>query len=124
MYAKGDYLKVEFRDEQSGESEWMWVQVESDDPALRVVFGTLDSEPLVCTDLRLGQQIAVGYDTIRDHRTPASFKPVSRPTCLSCSPSASGTILWAGRPQARTPPARKPMQRCSRTRRSVRANHK
>jgi len=76
MYAPGDYPKVEFRDEQSGEVEWMWVKVERDDPALRVVFGMLDSEPIVCTDLRLGQELAVGYDNIRDHRTPASFKPV------------------------------------------------
>lgn len=75
MYAKGDYVKVEFRDEQSGEVEWMWVKVESDDPAFRIVFGALDSEPIVCTDLRLGQQLAVSYDNIRDHRTPTSFKP-------------------------------------------------
>jgi uncharacterized protein YegJ (DUF2314 family) len=76
MYAKGDYVKVEFRDDQSGESEWMWVRVDSDDPNARVVFGTLDSEPIVMTDLRLGQELAVSYDNIRDHRTPASFKPV------------------------------------------------
>ena len=77
MYALGDYLKVEFRDEQSGESEWMWVrvQVQSDDPARRVVFGTLDTEPIVMTDLRLGIELAVSYDNIRDHRTPASFRP-------------------------------------------------
>ena len=76
MYAAGDYIKAEFRDEQSGEAEWMWVRVESDDPARRVVFGTLDSEPIVSTDLRLGMQLAVSYDNIRDHRTPASFEPV------------------------------------------------
>jgi uncharacterized protein YegJ (DUF2314 family) len=76
MYEPGDYIKVEFHDEQHGEAEWMWVKVENDDPVRRVVFGTLDSEPLVCTDLRLGQQLAVSYDTIRDHRTPASFRPV------------------------------------------------
>lgn len=76
MYAPGDYLKVELRDEQTGEAEWMWVRVESDDPALRVVFGTLDSESVVCAALRLGQQLAVSYDNIRDHRTTASFNPV------------------------------------------------
>jgi hypothetical protein len=43
MYAKGDYLKV---DETPGESEWMWVSVERDDPASRIVFGTLGSEPI------------------------------------------------------------------------------
>ena len=75
MYAPDDYIKVEFRDEQSGESEWMWVRVQSDDPTRRVVFGTLDSEPVLMTDLRLGMELAVSYDNIRDHRTPASFKP-------------------------------------------------
>jgi hypothetical protein len=76
MYATGDYIKAEFRDEQSGESEWMWVKVQSADDALRVVFATLDSEPIVCTDLRLGIELAVSYDNIREHRTPASFNPV------------------------------------------------
>lgn len=73
MYTKGDYVKVEFRNER--EAEWMWVRVDNDDPSQRVVFGTLDSEPIVMTDLRLGQQLAVSYENIRDHRTLASFKP-------------------------------------------------
>jgi uncharacterized protein YegJ (DUF2314 family) len=76
VYAAGDYLKVEFRDEQSGESEWMWVRVQRDDPGMRIVFGVLDSEPVVMTDLRLGAQLAVSYDNIREHRPPASFNPV------------------------------------------------
>lgn len=76
MYAAGDYIKAEFRDDGTGESEWMWVRVESEDAGLRVVFGTLDSEPIVCSTLRLGQQLAVSYDNIRDHRTPASLDPV------------------------------------------------
>jgi len=76
MYAQGDYIKAEFRDEQSGESEWMWVKVDSDDPENRVVFGRLDNEPVVSADLRLGMQLAVSYDNIRDHRTPASFNKV------------------------------------------------
>lgn len=75
MYAPGDYIKAEFRDETTGESEWMWVHVQSSDDAQRIVFGTLDSEPIAMTDLRLGQELAVSYDNIRDHRTPASFKP-------------------------------------------------
>ena len=73
MYARGDYIKAEFKDDRSGESEWMWVRIESDDPENRVVFGTLDNEPLVSTDLRLGMQIAISYDNIREHRTPASI---------------------------------------------------
>jgi uncharacterized protein YegJ (DUF2314 family) len=76
MYAKGDYLKVEFKDERSGESEWMWVRVDCDDPDKRIVFGTLDSEPIAMTDVHLGQELAVSYDNIRDHRTAASFNKV------------------------------------------------
>jgi hypothetical protein len=76
MYAAGDYIKAEFRDDRSGESEWMWVRVQSNDPEKRVVFGTLDNEPVIGGDLRLGMQIAVSYDNIRDHRTPASFGQV------------------------------------------------
>lgn len=76
VYAAGDYIKAEFRNEEAGESEWMWVRIHNDDPNLRVVFGTLDSEPIVCTDLRLGMQLAVSYDNIREHRTAISFNPV------------------------------------------------
>ena len=76
MYAVGDFLKVEVRDEQSGDSEWMWLRVENDDPERRVVFGVLDSEPIVNRALRLGMQLAVSYDNVREHRTPASFDPV------------------------------------------------
>jgi hypothetical protein len=36
---------------------------ESDDES-RIVFGTLDSEPVVMTDMRLGQELAIR----RDHR--------------------------------------------------------
>jgi uncharacterized protein YegJ (DUF2314 family) len=73
-YQPGDYVKAEFRDEQTGESEWMWVKVSSSVDSLRVVFGQLDNEPIVHTDLRLGQELAVSYDNIRDHRTPRSFE--------------------------------------------------
>jgi hypothetical protein len=76
VYEQGDYVKAEFCDERTGELEWMWVKVSSSDDSLRVVFGRLDSEPIVLTDLSLGMELAVSYDNIRDHRTPVSFKPV------------------------------------------------
>ena len=60
-------------DERSGDAEWMWFRVDSGDQARCVVFGASDSEPIVMTGLRLGRQLAVSYDNIRDHRTPASF---------------------------------------------------
>jgi hypothetical protein len=75
VFRPGDYVKVEFVKESTGESEWMWVEVSSDDSAARIVFGRLDSEPVVNSDLRRGMELAVSYDNIREHRTPSSFKP-------------------------------------------------
>jgi hypothetical protein len=71
----GDYVKVEFVKESTGESEWMWVEVSPGDSARRIVFGRLDSEPVVITDLHRGMELAVSYDNIRERRTSASFKP-------------------------------------------------
>ena len=67
-YCKGDHVKIEVVNEQSGESEWMWLLVERCDDHLRLVFGQLDSEPIVVTDMRLGQELAVSYDNVRGHR--------------------------------------------------------
>lgn len=73
-YEPGDYVKVEFADEASGESEWMWVEVHSCDDEKRLLFGQLDSVPVVhSTKLQLGARIAVSYDKIRDHRKPHEF---------------------------------------------------
>ena len=66
-YSKGDHVKVEFVDKRSGKSEWMWILVDSSDDNLRLVFGHLDSEPVINTDVRLGQQLAVSYDNIQQH---------------------------------------------------------
>jgi uncharacterized protein YegJ (DUF2314 family) len=73
-YKHGDFVKVEIRDEASGESEWLWVLVDDSDDERRLVFGKLDNEPIVLTDMRLGMELAVSYDNIRDHRTASSFK--------------------------------------------------
>jgi hypothetical protein len=67
-YAKGDHIKAEFTDEEKHESEWMWVLVDDSDDGASIVFGRLDSQPIVCTGLHLGQQLAVSYDLIREHR--------------------------------------------------------
>jgi len=75
VFKTGDYVKVEFIKGSTSESEWMWVEVSSDDRAKRIVFGRLDSEPVVNADLRRGMELAVSYDNIREHRTAASFKP-------------------------------------------------
>jgi hypothetical protein len=71
-YVKGDYVKAEFHDDASGEAEWMWVIVHSSDDEKRVVFGRLDNEPIVFKKLRLGQEIAVSYDLVREHRSATS----------------------------------------------------
>jgi uncharacterized protein YegJ (DUF2314 family) len=67
-YRKGDHIKFEVNNEQSGESEWMWLAVEESDDERGIVIGKLDSEPVVVTELRVGQELAVSYDQIRDHR--------------------------------------------------------
>lgn len=68
-YQPGDHIKVEFTDEQTGESEWMWVVVDRPDDDRRLIFGRLDSQPVVNGGtLKVGQQLAVSYENIRDHR--------------------------------------------------------
>jgi uncharacterized protein YegJ (DUF2314 family) len=67
-YSKGDHVKIEVVHEESGESEWMWLLVEQCDDVERVVFGQLDSDPIVITDMHLGQELAVSYDNVREHR--------------------------------------------------------
>lgn len=73
-FEPGDHVKAEFRDERGGESEWMWVWVESADDALGVIFGWLDNEPVVHAGARLGQQIAVSYDNVREHVKGSAFQ--------------------------------------------------
>ena len=46
----------------------MWMLVESSDDEQRLVFGNLDNEPIANMDMKLGQQLAVSYDKIREHR--------------------------------------------------------
>lgn len=67
-YRRGDHIKVEFKDDHSGESEWMWVQVDHCDDEQKIVFGRLDSQPIITLELKVGQELAVSYDQIRDHR--------------------------------------------------------
>jgi len=46
----------------------MWLLVERSDDEQEIVFGTLDSQPIVVTDMKLGQEVALSYDRMRDHR--------------------------------------------------------
>jgi uncharacterized protein YegJ (DUF2314 family) len=68
IYKLGDHVKVEFADQESGEFEWMWVKADHSDNENRFIFGKLDSQPVVITNLRVGQGLAISYDRIRDHQ--------------------------------------------------------
>lgn len=67
-YAKGDHVKIEVRHDRTAESEWLWLLVDRSDDERRLVFGKLDNEPIVNADMRLGQELAVSYDNVREHR--------------------------------------------------------
>jgi len=75
IYAQGDYVKVEFRDETTRLDEWMWVRVTRCDQEKQLVFGVLDNEPLNDCEgrLGLGAELAVSYSQIREHRKPTEF---------------------------------------------------
>lgn len=73
-YAHGDYIKIEIVDQDSNESEWLWVRVDYCDDVNRVVFGWLDNAPVLNTDLKLGQQLAISYDNIRQHKRESDFR--------------------------------------------------
>ncbi len=74
MYQPGDYVKAEFKDEGTGGSEWMWVVVDSCDDEERVLFGRLDNEPVVGTALHVGDELAVSYDKVVEHRKAKDFE--------------------------------------------------
>lgn len=67
-YQKGDHVKIEVIDEQSAEKEWVWLLVDHCDDERALVFGELDSEPVV-SRMKRGQSLAVSYDQVRaQHR--------------------------------------------------------
>lgn len=68
-YQSGDHIKFEVIDGTSGQAEWLWLLVSESDDERQVVFGKLDSQPVAVTNLHLGQDLAVSYGNVRDHRT-------------------------------------------------------
>ena len=46
----------------------MWLLVRESDDEQELVFGTLDSQPAVIANMQVGQELAVSYDQVRDHR--------------------------------------------------------
>ena len=69
-YQKGDHVVFEIsNDEGTSESELRRAACSStSDDEEEIVFGTLDSEPIVATDMGVGQKLAVSYEKVRDHR--------------------------------------------------------
>jgi len=69
-YEKGDFVKVEFSDELTGVSEWMWVHVHRCDGDGQIVFGALENAPVNDSTgrLKLGTELAVSFSQIREHR--------------------------------------------------------
>ena len=72
-FQPGDYVKAEFKDDVTGESERMWVLVHSCDDEARVLFGRLDNEPLLDTFLHVGDELAVRYKVV-EHRKASDFE--------------------------------------------------
>jgi hypothetical protein len=53
----------------------MWVRVHHCDDERQLVFGTLDNEPVVNSEqLQLGQELAISYGKIREHRKPTEIR--------------------------------------------------
>jgi hypothetical protein len=75
-FQPGDFVKVEFTDETTEESEWMWICVDSTDDEKRLVFGRLDNAPVLHHKgkLEVGSELAVSFDRIRDHKRRADFR--------------------------------------------------
>ncbi len=73
-FRPGDYVKAEFCDEKTGESEWMWLMVDSCDDRAGVLFGRLDNEPLLVTGLHVGEEFAVSYDKVVEHMKGSEFE--------------------------------------------------
>jgi hypothetical protein len=73
-FQPGDYVKAEFKDEATGESEWMWVQVDSCDDEAGVIFGRLDNEPVLGAALHVDDELAVSYEKVVEHRKASDFE--------------------------------------------------
>lgn len=61
-------MKAQFTDDETGDSELIWVKVKYSDDDNRLIVGWLDNWPTVLTKLKGGQEIKVRYDVVREHR--------------------------------------------------------
>jgi len=60
-YLQGDFVKFEVVDSKSGDVEWVWLIVDHSDDQNQLIFGRLDSEPVVVGGIKRGQSLAVSY---------------------------------------------------------------
>lgn len=76
IYEPGDYVKAEFEGEGGMPGEWMWIKVDARDDQKRIVYGTLDNEPIneYGRKLKLGSQLAVSYSKVREHKKASDFR--------------------------------------------------
>ena len=73
-FEQGDYVKFEMKDDKTGNSEWMWLRIDYCDESNRLIFGWLDSQPVVFgKGLELNQHLAISFDNIREHRKASEF---------------------------------------------------
>ena len=72
-YLHGDFVKIEVTAKGSGDVEWLWLPADRSDDSQQLVFGQLDSEPVVATDMKRGSSLAVSYRQIRDHKKASEF---------------------------------------------------
>lgn len=68
-FRRGDHVKIELPDKLPGLKEWAWVKVDDENETRPLVFGRLDNQPIINTDLELGARVAVNFDKILDHRS-------------------------------------------------------
>jgi hypothetical protein len=73
-YQEGDHVKFGVTHERSEDREWIWLSVDDSDDEQQVVFGQLDSDPVVGTDIKVGRHLAVHYGRVRQHRRSSDFQ--------------------------------------------------
>jgi hypothetical protein len=74
-YQPGDHIKVEFEGENGAPGEWLWCIVRDCDDKRHIVYAVLDNEPLndYAGRLKLGSELAISFDRIKEHRKPSEF---------------------------------------------------
>lgn len=64
----------EFHAKPTDESEWMWVGAESCNDEAGILFGKLDSVPMLETDLRSSDELAESYGKIVEYRKASDLE--------------------------------------------------